>query len=170
MAMTKPRIAVANPESFPPTAMVPALAPVADDNPYHWEAFSFTGLEKRTRAVTNQVVQEIITPAPPPSHAPNDAPHLLTALATNWYEFAATWSLNRRISQHTRVIHIGSIRVRLRVVTIPVKPVPERRSTPHIPWGYDLAQRASSSAGRRRKAAPFQSCWAHHLNHNNHLG
>jgi len=52
------RMAVANPESFPPPAQVPAKAPVASDNPYSWDPFSFSGLEKRTSAVTNEVVQE----------------------------------------------------------------------------------------------------------------
>jgi ribonuclease Z len=52
------RMAVANPESFPPPAQVPAQAPVADENAYGWDPFSFTGLERRTCAVTNEVVHE----------------------------------------------------------------------------------------------------------------
>ncbi len=52
------RMAVPNPESFPPPAQVPARPPVADESPYQWDPFSFTGLEQRTSAVTNEVVQE----------------------------------------------------------------------------------------------------------------
>jgi ribonuclease Z len=52
------RMAVANAESYPPPAQVPAQPPAADDNAYQWDPFSFTGLEKRTSAVTNEVVQE----------------------------------------------------------------------------------------------------------------
>ena len=52
------RMAVANPEAYPPPAQVPALAPVVDENAYNWDTFSFTGLEKRTSAVTNEVVSE----------------------------------------------------------------------------------------------------------------
>ena len=52
------RMTVANPESYPPPAQVPALPPVVGENPYQWDPFSFTGLEKRTSAVTNEVVQE----------------------------------------------------------------------------------------------------------------
>ena len=52
------RMAVANPESFPPPAQVPAIPPVVDENTYQWDPFSFTGLEKRTSAVTNEVVKE----------------------------------------------------------------------------------------------------------------
>ena len=52
------RMAVANEESYPPPAQVPALPPVASENPYNWDPFSFSGLEKRTSAVTNEVVEE----------------------------------------------------------------------------------------------------------------
>jgi ribonuclease Z len=52
------RMTVANPESFPPPAQVPAMSPGGDKEPYQWDPFSFTGLEKRTSAVTNEVVQE----------------------------------------------------------------------------------------------------------------
>jgi ribonuclease Z len=52
------RMAVANPESYPPPAQVPAQAPVPSENPYPWDPFSFSGLEKRTSAVTNEVVEE----------------------------------------------------------------------------------------------------------------
>ena len=52
------RMAAANPDSYPPPAQVPALPPVAGENPYQWDPFSFTGLEKRTSAVTNDVVKE----------------------------------------------------------------------------------------------------------------
>ena len=55
------RMAVANPDSYPPPAQVPALPPVAGENPYQWDPFSFTGLEKRTSAVTNEVVEEFNT-------------------------------------------------------------------------------------------------------------
>jgi len=34
------RMAVANPESFPPPAQVPALPPVVDENTYQWAPFS----------------------------------------------------------------------------------------------------------------------------------
>ncbi len=51
------RMAVANPESFPPPAQVPAMAPPPDPNAYQWDPYSFTGLEKRTSAVTNEVVR-----------------------------------------------------------------------------------------------------------------
>ena len=52
------RMAVANPESFPPPAQIPAMPPVSDENDYQWDPFSFTGLEKSTSAVTNEVVKE----------------------------------------------------------------------------------------------------------------
>ena len=52
------RMAVANPESFPPPAQVKAMPPTMDENAYQWDPFSFTGLEKRTSAVTNEVVRE----------------------------------------------------------------------------------------------------------------
>jgi hypothetical protein len=52
------RMAVANPESFPPPAQISAMPPVSDENSYQWDPFSFTGLEKRTSAVTNEVVKE----------------------------------------------------------------------------------------------------------------
>ena len=52
------RMAVANPESFPPPAQISAMPPVSDENAYQWDPFSFTGLEKRTSAVTNEVVTE----------------------------------------------------------------------------------------------------------------
>lgn len=53
------RMAVPNPESFPPPAQVPAQRPIVDEkNAYKWDPYSFTGLEKRTSAVTNEVVQE----------------------------------------------------------------------------------------------------------------
>jgi ribonuclease Z len=52
------RMAVANPDSYPPPAQVPAQSPTGGDNAYQWDPFSFTGLEKRTSAVTNEVVQE----------------------------------------------------------------------------------------------------------------
>jgi len=52
------RMAVANPESYPPPAQVPAMPPPPDDNAYQWDPFSFTGLEKRTSGVTNEVVKE----------------------------------------------------------------------------------------------------------------
>jgi ribonuclease Z len=52
------RMAVANPESYPPPAQVPALPPAPDENAYQFDPFSFTGLEKRTSAVTNEVVRE----------------------------------------------------------------------------------------------------------------
>jgi ribonuclease Z len=52
------RMAVANPESYPPPAQVPALPPVVGESSYQWDPFSFTGLEERTSAVTNQVVEE----------------------------------------------------------------------------------------------------------------
>jgi hypothetical protein len=51
-------MAVANPESYPPPAQVPAEPPAANENAYQWDPFSFTGLEKRTSAVTNEVVRE----------------------------------------------------------------------------------------------------------------
>ena len=51
-------MAVANPESYPPPAQVPALPPVVGESSYQWDPFSFTGLEERTSAVTNQVVEE----------------------------------------------------------------------------------------------------------------
>jgi hypothetical protein len=34
------------------------MPPVSDENSYQWDTFSFTGLEKRTSAVTNEVVKE----------------------------------------------------------------------------------------------------------------
>lgn len=52
------RMAVANPESYPPPAQVAAQPPAPDENAYQWDPFSFTGLEKRTSAVTNEVVKE----------------------------------------------------------------------------------------------------------------
>lgn len=52
------RMAVANPESYPPPAQVPAKPPAANASAYQWDPFSFTGLEKRTSAVTNEVVRE----------------------------------------------------------------------------------------------------------------
>jgi ribonuclease Z len=52
------RMAIANPESFPPPAQVPAMAPEPSDDAYKWDPFSFTGLEPETSAVTNQVVKE----------------------------------------------------------------------------------------------------------------
>jgi ribonuclease Z len=52
------RMAVPNPESYPPPAQVPAQPPAPNENAYQWDPFSFTGLEKRTSAVTNEVVKE----------------------------------------------------------------------------------------------------------------
>jgi len=52
------RMAVPNPESYPPPAQVAAQPPAPDENAYGWDPFSFTGLEKRTSAVTNEVVKE----------------------------------------------------------------------------------------------------------------
>jgi ribonuclease Z len=52
------RMAVANPESFPPPAQVPAMPPVVEEGAYTWDPFSFSGLEPRTSAVTNEVVEE----------------------------------------------------------------------------------------------------------------
>jgi ribonuclease Z len=52
------RMAFANTESYPPPAQVPAQPPVTSENAYQWDPFSFTGLEKRTSKVTNEVVQE----------------------------------------------------------------------------------------------------------------
>jgi len=52
------RMAVPNPESFPPPAQVPGKSPVVDENTYQWDPFSFSGLEKSTSAVTNDVVRE----------------------------------------------------------------------------------------------------------------
>ncbi len=52
------RMAVPNPESFPPPAQVPAKAPLADENAYPWDPYSFSGLERETSAVTNEVVRE----------------------------------------------------------------------------------------------------------------
>jgi ribonuclease Z len=57
----KTRMAVANPESYPPPAQVPAQPPVKGENTYQWDPFSFSGLEKRTSAVTNEVVKEFNT-------------------------------------------------------------------------------------------------------------
>lgn len=37
---------------------VPAQAPITKENPYSWDPYSFSGLEKRTSAVTNEVVEE----------------------------------------------------------------------------------------------------------------
>ncbi len=52
------RMAVVNEDSYPPPAQVPAMPPANDDNAYSWDPFSFTGLEKRTSAVTNKIVEE----------------------------------------------------------------------------------------------------------------
>lgn len=52
------RMAFANPEAYPPPAQVPAMPPETGENAYQWDAFSFTGLEKRTSGVTNEVVEE----------------------------------------------------------------------------------------------------------------
>ena len=52
------RMAVANPEAYPPPAQVPAMPPAQNENAYQWDPFSFSGLEKRTSGVTNQVVEE----------------------------------------------------------------------------------------------------------------
>lgn len=52
------RMAVANPESFPPPAQVPAKPPVNNGGNYQWDPFRFTGLEKETSAVTNNVVEK----------------------------------------------------------------------------------------------------------------
>jgi ribonuclease Z len=52
------RLAVPNPQSFPPPAQVPAQPPDPDNDAYGWDPFSFTGLEKRTSGVTNEVVEE----------------------------------------------------------------------------------------------------------------
>lgn len=52
------RMAVPNPESFPPPAQVPAQLPAPNKNAYQWDPYSFIGLEKRTSGVTNEVVQE----------------------------------------------------------------------------------------------------------------
>jgi ribonuclease Z len=52
------RMTVANPESYPPPAQVPAMPPVVEENAYTWDPFSFSGLEPRTSAVTNEVVGE----------------------------------------------------------------------------------------------------------------
>ena len=52
------RMAVPNPESFPPPAQVPGKPPIVDENTYQWDPFSFSGLEKSTSAVTNDVVRE----------------------------------------------------------------------------------------------------------------
>ena len=46
------RMAVANPESYPPPAQVPAMPPVVEENAYTWDPFSFSGLEPRTSAVS----------------------------------------------------------------------------------------------------------------------
>jgi ribonuclease Z len=51
------RMAVANPESFPPPAQVPAQPPEKNPESYQWDPFSFSGLEKETSAVTNEVVE-----------------------------------------------------------------------------------------------------------------
>ena len=53
----KTRMAVPNHESYPPPAQVPAKPPIKDDNSYKWDPFSFTGLERETSAVTNEVVK-----------------------------------------------------------------------------------------------------------------
>lgn len=55
------RMAVPNPESFPPPAQVPAKPPTSDGKNYQWDPFSFTGLEKETSAVTNEVVERFNT-------------------------------------------------------------------------------------------------------------
>jgi ribonuclease Z len=52
------RMAVPNHESYPPPAQVPAKPPVKGGNTYQWDPFSFTGLEKQTSAVTNEVVRK----------------------------------------------------------------------------------------------------------------
>lgn len=52
------RMAVANPESYPPPAQVAAQPPAPNENAYGWDPFSFTGLEKSTSEVTNEVVRE----------------------------------------------------------------------------------------------------------------
>ena len=52
------RMAVPNHESYPPPAQVPAKPPIKDGNTYQWDPFSFTGLEKQTSAVTNEVVKK----------------------------------------------------------------------------------------------------------------
>lgn len=52
------RMAVPNHESFPPEAQVPPQAPDKDKEYYPWDPFSFTGLEKETCAVTNEVVRK----------------------------------------------------------------------------------------------------------------
>lgn len=52
------RMVVANPESYPPPAQVPAMPPVVEEGAYSWDPFSFSGLEPRTSAVTNEVVEE----------------------------------------------------------------------------------------------------------------
>ena len=52
------RMAFANPEAYPPPAQVPAMPPETGENAYQWDPFSFTGLEKRTSGVTNEVVEE----------------------------------------------------------------------------------------------------------------
>lgn len=52
------RMAVPNPEAFPPPAQVPAKAPEAGSEVYEWDPFSFSGLEPETSAVTNQIVEE----------------------------------------------------------------------------------------------------------------
>ena len=36
----------------------PRYTLVVDENTYQWDPYSFTGLEKRTSAVTNEVVKE----------------------------------------------------------------------------------------------------------------
>ncbi len=52
------RMAVVNPEGYAPPAQVPAKSPTLNENAYPWDPFSFTGLEKRTGAVTNEVAEE----------------------------------------------------------------------------------------------------------------
>lgn len=51
------RMTVANPESYPPPAQVPAMPPAKNAGNYQWDPFSFSGLEKETSAVTNKVVK-----------------------------------------------------------------------------------------------------------------
>jgi len=46
------------PEARHPPPQVPAQPPVPDENACSWDPFSFTGLEKRTSGVTNEVGRE----------------------------------------------------------------------------------------------------------------
>jgi ribonuclease Z len=52
------RMTIANAEAYPPPAQVRAMPPAAGGDAYQWDPFSFSGLEKRTSGVTNEVVKE----------------------------------------------------------------------------------------------------------------